>query len=146
MKKVIPTSVAMKQLGVQFARRVSHTHPHAHTAQVIALSGDLGTGKTVFAQGFLKELGVRGRVTSPTFLIFRPYDISHRYYTCVYHSDLYRIESYRELTPLQFSDILHDPTAIVVVEWAEKIKNHIPRSARWIRFSHKSDTERVVEY
>ena len=116
-------------------------------ATVIALSGDLGAGKTTFTQGFIKALGVKHHVTSPTFLIVRRYEIPNtefsktqhptpKTYQNVYHFDLYRIHSARELAPLHFKKIMNDPQNIVLLEWPERIKKSLPKSARWIYFKH----------
>src|SRR3989338_10325790 len=76
---------------------------HSRRATIIALHGDLGAGKTTFVQGFMKALGVRHHITSPTFLIIRKYEISTplrrglAHYHHAYHLDLYRIHKPKEL-------------------------------------------------
>ncbi len=109
--------------------------------------GDLGSGKTTFIQGFLKMLGVKQSVISPTFLIFRPYplptDVKH--YQTAYHVDLYRIKSAKELEILNFKDIIKDPRNIVLIEWANKIKRSLPKNTIWLRFEHsRKPTERII--
>jgi len=107
-------------------------------AFVVGLIGDLGAGKTTFVRGFLKGLGVRGRVVSPTFLILRRY-------SNVYHIDAYRIHRASELLPLGFKEIIKNQKNIVVIEWADKIRRALPPSTLWIRFSHGvHDKERII--
>ena len=116
-------------------------------AVVLALAGDLGAGKTTFAQAFAKELGVKERVLSPTFLIFRSYKLKAKNYQLFYHCDVYRLKDEKELEVLKFSDILNNPQNIVLIEWADKIKEILPKDAVWLHFSHgKSEGERVVDY
>jgi tRNA threonylcarbamoyladenosine biosynthesis protein TsaE len=122
-------------------------------AKAIALSGDLGAGKTTFAQGFLRELGVRGRVTSPTFVLIKQYKISQRFqpptsnFRHIHHADFYRLGSAAHLKPLEFKKILNDPQNIVLIEWPEKVKGAIPKNAIKILFQHgEKENERTVTF
>lgn len=122
-----------------------------HNALVVALAGDLGSGKTTFVQGFARALGIKRRMLSPTFLIMRKYGItsfnlralSFKYF---YHVDLYRIKKASELDILGFREMLADPRNIVVIEWADRIKRIIPKSAHWIFLKHrKNPLERLIQ-
>src|SRR3989338_1543134 len=119
-------------------------------ATVVALIGDLGAGKTTFAQGFALGLGIRQRITSPTFIMVRRYalpvprsafHVSHSRFhvprfTNFFHIDCYRIKKAKELASLGVKKILNDPHNIVLIEWADKIKKMLPPGARVIRFAH----------
>lgn len=117
--------------------------------------GDLGAGKTTFVQGFLRGLGVRGKITSPTFVIMKRYSlpafslVTQRgvrggSYQTVFHLDLYRIKKSSDLKPLNFSAILKSPT-IVLIEWPENIRGLINKSDMVIRFEHVAkEHERVL--
>jgi tRNA threonylcarbamoyladenosine biosynthesis protein TsaE len=89
---------------------------------VISLSGDLGAGKTVFVQGLGSALGVRGRVTSPTFTLVHQHEGRFR----LVHLDVYRLQSFQEVIDLGFEE-LFDPEAIMVVEWGEAVAPLLPR-------------------
>lgn len=115
------------------------------SALVIALEGELGSGKTTFIQGFLHGLGVKKRSPSPTFIIFRRFKINDLRFKNLYHVDAYRIKDYHELVTLGFRGNISDPHNIVLIEWADKIRKILPRSVLWIKFRHgKKENERVV--
>jgi tRNA threonylcarbamoyladenosine biosynthesis protein TsaE len=88
---------------------------------VMSLSGDLGAGKTVFVQGLGAALGVRQRITSPSFTLVHEY--SGRYQ--ILHLDVYRLESIQEVLDLGFEELL-DPAAILLVEWGEAVRPLLP--------------------
>jgi len=145
--KTISSIKAMQEFAKEVVKRVKQI-PASNHALVIALTGDLGSGKTTFTREFAQLLGVKQLVISPTFLIFRPYQISKKAvipYTHLYHVDLYRIDHDKELIPLGFKALLKNPNYIVVIEWAEKIKKLLPKSALWIEFQHGvKESERIV--
>ncbi len=115
-------------------------------ANVLALSGDLGVGKTTFTQLLLKRLGVVEKVTSPTFVILKKYDIDFKNYKKVWHMDCYRLENVKELEVLDFQEIIKDKESLIIIEWAEKIKGAIPADAFWMNFSHGgNEGERIIE-
>jgi len=95
--------------------------------EVIALFGDLGAGKTVFVQGLASGLGIKRRIISPSFVFMRTYPIilSHQTLT-FYHLDLYRGQNMADLTSLGLGEIF-SPDSIVVLEWAERIKESLPQ-------------------
>jgi tRNA threonylcarbamoyladenosine biosynthesis protein TsaE len=89
---------------------------------VVSLSGDLGAGKTVFVQGVAMALGVKGRVTSPTFTLVHEYNGRYR----IVHIDVYRLDSWQEVFELGFEE-LFDPEGIMLVEWGEALSPLLPR-------------------
>ena len=95
--------------------------------EVIALFGDLGAGKTDFVQGLASGLGIKRRIISPSFVFMRTYPIilSHQTLT-FYHLDLYRGQNMADLTSLGLGEIF-SPDSIVVLEWAERIKESLPQ-------------------
>ena len=111
--------------------------------ETFALSGDLGSGKTTFVQGFSKGLGLTSRIISPTFILMRKYQVPGKDF---YHVDLYRLEKDvdKEVINLGLTDVWGKPGNIVVIEWAEKIKNSIPKNARWIFFENLGEEKRKI--
>lgn len=114
-------------------------------AVVVALVGELGSGKTTFAQDFAKAIGVKEKIKSPTFIIFRKSKIqpatSFKYF---YHFDAYRIRDEKEILNLGWKEIINNPENIVLVEWADKIKKILPKNSVKINFKHKRKDKRAI--
>jgi tRNA threonylcarbamoyladenosine biosynthesis protein TsaE len=86
--------------------------------EVIFLSGVLGAGKTVLVRGIASALGVKAKIPSPTFNIFRVYDCDLGKF---YHFDCYRLCNYGELKNLSWEEIIREKNSVVVLEWPECI-------------------------
>ncbi len=106
--------------GAQFASALN-------PGQIIALRGDLGAGKTTFAQGLLQGFGISEPVQSPTFSLLQSYEGPF----LIHHFDLYRIETAAEFQRLGFLDCFSD-NAICLIEWPQKITSLIPDNATLI--------------
>lgn len=98
----------------------------------IAISGDLGAGKTTLAQAICRGAGVRELVTSPTFALVQRYEGAR---FPVYHIDLYRLGSPRELVNLGWDDVLRDE-ALAIIEWPERAEGRLPDNALHIEIEH----------
>lgn len=96
---------------------------------VIALSGDLGAGKTTFVQELAKELGVIEPVTSPTFVIMKRYETTDADFQLLIHIDAYRLEDASELSVLGFDDVLAESKALICIEWPERVAALMPADA-----------------
>ena len=90
---------------------------------VIALHGDLGAGKTVFARGFARGLGVQEPVSSPTFTLVQEYPFSGG---ILYHLDLYRINDSAAALAFGVDEFLYDKSAFALVEWPERVADILP--------------------
>jgi tRNA threonylcarbamoyladenosine biosynthesis protein TsaE len=100
--------------------------PLLRPGDVVALEGDLGAGKTVLARGILRGLGFEGEVASPTFPIVLPYESLS---LPVWHVDLYRTESAREIDELALDEALED--GALIVEWPERLGERLwPQALR----------------
>lgn len=132
-------STETKRLAAKLAKRIAAAvkkNKNSKGATVVALVGDLGAGKTTFVQGFARGLGIKEKITSPTFLIYKKYLISKTSLTNFYHVDAYRIKKLSELKPIKFKEILADPKNLVIIEWADLIKKALPKKIVTVAFKH----------
>jgi tRNA threonylcarbamoyladenosine biosynthesis protein TsaE len=114
-------------------------------ATVVALAGELGSGKTTFTQGFAKGLGVTQRILSPTFILLKEFRVKHPFFRTFYHIDCYRLDNpAKELLHVGLKKIITDPHNIVVVEWADRIKKILPKDVLWLRFFHRGPNQRTI--
>lgn len=118
-------------------------------ATVLALSGDLGAGKTVFVKALAKQMGITEHVTSPTFVIMKAYSLrptvdSKNGFTKLVHIDAYRMSSGSELTMLGWNELLADPKNLIAIEWPEQVAEVMPEGAIKISFEHVDENTRKV--
>jgi len=129
-----------------FVKKVLEKLKPEEKAVVLALHGNLGAGKTTFAQHLARELGVEGEITSPTFVIFKRYETPKSEFKNLVHVDAYRLESKDELKPLKFDEVLKEEGTLVVIEWPENIEGALPDSAHHVYLEIADDNSREVEY
>lgn len=114
-------------------------------ALVIGLEGELGAGKTHFAKGVAEHLGIERNITSPTFVLMKRYGPTGGGFKNFYHLDCYRIYSAEEILDLGWEEIISDPKNIVLVEWAERIKDVLPPGTIWLHFKNKGEDNREIK-
>lgn len=112
----------------------------AKKGEIYCLSGDLGTGKTVFTKGFAKGLGIEEPVSSPTFTIVQEYKEGR---LPLYHFDVYRIADIEEMEEIGYEDYFYGD-GVCFIEWAELIKELLPNSIRNICIT--KDLEKGLDY
>jgi tRNA threonylcarbamoyladenosine biosynthesis protein TsaE len=139
MKVIIHSEKEMQALAARFAKKL-------RGGEVLALVGELGAGKTTFTKGLAKALGVRAVVQSPTFLLMKCYPVKKSApFDSLCHVDAYRIKSERELITIGLGELLGDPHVVTVIEWADRVKKLLPKTAVHIVFAHgKVSGERIV--
>ncbi|OGU59426.1 MAG: tRNA (adenosine(37)-N6)-threonylcarbamoyltransferase complex ATPase subunit type 1 TsaE [Ignavibacteria bacterium GWF2_33_9] len=114
---------------------------------IVALYGDLGTGKTEFTKGICNYFGVEEIVTSPTFTIVNKYNAKiNKKPLTIYHIDLYRLEKEAELLEIGFNEYLNDDEAITIIEWSDRT-NQIPTRSIKVKIMYKPDEDdfRIIE-
>ena len=104
---------------------------------IFCLEGDLGAGKTHFVKGLAAGLGIKDNITSPTFVLMKKYG---RFY----HIDCYRIYDAKDAKQIGLDKIFEIPNAIIAVEWAERIKDIIPKPYVEIKIEHEEDSARKI--
>lgn len=118
-----------------------------NSATLVALSGELGAGKTTFVQTLAKELGVEEVVQSPTYVLMKRYDISYRNFKHLIHIDAYRLNGAKEFEALKPEQFFNDPTNLVCIEWPERAEGALPKPDLTIKFSSEgaAEGERFIE-
>lgn len=122
-----------ESFGSQFAGKVKG-------GDVLALTGELGSGKTQFVKGLAAGLNSTTPATSPTFTLIHEYSGGR---LPVYHFDFFRIEDRQSAERLGLDEYFFGD-GVSVVEWADRFPDLIPENARWISFETKSETQRAI--
>ena len=107
---------------------------------VVALTGDLGMGKTTFVRGFVRGLGNAASVSSPTFAIVNDYGGKPH----LYHFDMYRVKTIEDLQSTGFFDYMNEES-ILLIEWSENIQEALPADAIQVTLQRGvTDTDRLI--
>ena len=106
---------------------------------VLALCGDLGSGKTTFVQGVARGLKVREAVTSPTFVLVREYPGR----LPIYHLDLFRLNRLDDLETIGYDEYLAGQ-GVTLIEWAQKMPQALPRDYVELTFTVSGPTTRTI--
>ena len=132
-----------RAIATTFAHKILTLMPARTTALVVALRGDLGSGKTTFTQGLAHALGITTMPKSPTFLLAKEYTIP-QHKLSLWHLDCYRLKGHQDLVTLDLHHIFEDAKNIVVIEWPENISDGVPRDHIEIHFEHEGDDKRGI--
>lgn len=124
------------------ASDLAHKIIETKKGAVIAMEGELGAGKTTFIQGFIVALGIKEKVKSPTFVLMKKYQTSGG--NNLYHMDCYRISGQKDLKIPELEEILSEEGSIVFIEWAERIKEVLPKNHITVHIDHISENERKI--
>ena len=133
-----------EQLAASLRERLA-----ASCGVVIALQGDLGAGKTTFAKGIARGLGIDEAITSPTYQLVLEYEAPD---ACadgaaapltLYHVDLYRVDSAAQLESLALDDFIHG-SGVALVEWPERAGDTLPDDAIHVRITIADDLSREL--
>ena len=120
-------------------------------ARIIAMSGDLGAGKTTLTQEISKELGVKKSVVSPTFVIMKIYKTNSsqddfKSIKKLIHIDAYRLEGSKELEKIGWSDLYNDKDNLIIIEWPENVKDCLDDKSHFVYLSHLDEENRIFEF
>ena len=127
------TPQATYELGEQLGKQ-------AQPGQIYCLDGELGVGKTVFAQGFAAGLGISEPVSSPTFTILQQYEEGR---LSLYHFDVYRIDDVEEMEEIGYEDCFYGE-GVCLIEWSQRITEILPKEV--IRVRIEKDLDRDFDY
>jgi len=139
----------LESLQEEAARFAASLEPSKQTATLVTLSGELGAGKTSFAQGIARALGVDERVTSPTFVLEKIYELPEetgRGFFRLAHLDAYRLQGPHALAPLGFDETMEDPKTLVLLEWPERVEKALPKPTHAITLTVAPEGGRTISY
>ena len=143
MKKISKHTAHTEKLAKEFVNKISKTKNKV--ACVVGLYGDLGAGKTTFTQYVAKELGIKKKVASPTFVVMKRYPLKHEMFKNFYHLDAYRLKNEKELLSLGWKETISNPENIVFIEWPELVKKAMPKKHYKIKIKHLKEGERSFD-
>jgi tRNA threonylcarbamoyladenosine biosynthesis protein TsaE len=115
-------------------------------ATLVTLSGELGAGKTTFAQAVAKALGVEEHVTSPTFVLEKIYELESAPFRRLVHIDAYRLEGGAALKALGFAELSADPDNLILLEWPERVADGLPSADISMTLVPNPDGSRTLTY
>lgn len=115
--------------------------------EILALSGNLGTGKTQFTKGLAEYFKIKNPITSPTFVVMKIYPVKkNKNINKLSHMDVYRLETGEDALAIGLGEYMEDKNCLTIIEWAERIKNILPKDTIWIKFDYgEKDNERNIK-
>jgi len=132
MNFITKSEAQTRKLGRNLGKNLS-------CGDILALMGELGSGKTVLVKGIAQGLGISSRwVNSPSFVLIREYPAKIN----LYHFDLYRLDSLEEIEALGWEEYLNK--GVLVIEWADKLKGILPKEYLLIELEILSEKERRI--
>lgn len=137
MKRTVNNLQETQALAIKLARQLKG-------GEVIGLIGDLGAGKTTFTQALAKALGVTAIVNSPTFVLMKVYGVDQGSIKELIHVDAYRLTQGSELENIGLTDYISRPDVLVVIEWADRIKDYLPKNTKYYHFVSTSESSREI--
>jgi len=106
------------------------------SALIVGLYGDLGVGKTTLTKAIAKELNIKRKVNSPTFVIMKRYVLKNKDFDNLFHLDAYRLKDEKELMYIGWEQIISNKRNLIFIEWPEQIIKAIPKKHYKIYISH----------
>lgn len=114
-------------------------------ATILAFSGDLGAGKTTLTKEISRQLGIKERVISPTFVIMKIYKTKDLKFKNLIHIDAYRLDSSKELLHLGWEEVIKNKENLIIVEWPERVPECLNKEVIFVSILHKDDTTRTIK-
>ena len=149
MKKTVKSLTDLESLAGELLKKLKKDQQ----ATIVTLAGDLGSGKTAFTQRVGKILGIKAKITSPTFVIEKKYKLPpagrggiSTGYKQLIHIDAYRLNSGRDLLLLGWDEIMANPDNLILLEWPERVKDIIPADVYKISFKFVDDSSREISF
>lgn len=116
--------------------------------EIIGLIGNLGAGKTVFVKGLADGLGIKNKITSPTFVLMKVYKTQNSKLKIpnskLIHIDAYRLKSGKEISAIGAEEYFNSPDSVVIIEWADRIKEILPKNVKFVKIINKGGNKRKI--
>ncbi|MCK5285654.1 MAG: tRNA (adenosine(37)-N6)-threonylcarbamoyltransferase complex ATPase subunit type 1 TsaE [Candidatus Pacebacteria bacterium] len=144
-KKIIKNIEEMRDFADFYVKNLKKEQ---NRAEIIILTGDLGSGKTTFTQAVANFFKIKDYITSPTFVIQKQYKIEDNNlgFENLIHIDAYRLESGEELLNLNWRENIQDNRNIIFIEWPERVKEVLPKKVKKISFKFIDENKREIIY
>jgi tRNA threonylcarbamoyladenosine biosynthesis protein TsaE len=119
------------------------------SAKILALSGELGAGKTTLTQELARQLGIKENLITPTYIIMKAYNIDtdsiyYKESKKLIHIDAYRLDSSEELLKIGWEEIKKEKENLIIIEWPEKVESCLDKDIFWVKLEHVDDQTRSV--
>ncbi|MBD3330610.1 tRNA (adenosine(37)-N6)-threonylcarbamoyltransferase complex ATPase subunit type 1 TsaE [Candidatus Peregrinibacteria bacterium] len=138
MEEYISTS---EEQSIAYAKEISDK---TRNGGIICIYGDLGSGKTFLSKHIAENMGIdRFSVKSPTYTYIREYRMGKKK---LYHIDLYRLTESDDLLEMELEEIFEIPDNIVIIEWADRLKNKVPATSHKIYLEYINENTRKIKY
>ena len=129
-----------EQDTINFAKKFAKT---LKGGEILSLEGELGAGKTVFTKGLAQSLGIKKIIKSPTFVLMKVFAVKgNQKIKNLIHVDAYRLNNFEEFKDIGLEEYL-DKKNIIAIEWGNKIKEHLPKNTKAIRFVIKNNLRQI---
>ncbi len=138
MKIITASDAALQKVGYNLAKKL-------RGGEVILLSGDLGAGKTTLVKGLAKGLAIKNNISSPTFVIYKPYVVKHKTIKTFVHVDVYRLDKKTLFEDIGLADYLDQPDTVMAIEWATKLA--LPKNIKTINVDitvNKNNSRQII--
>lgn len=125
---------------------IKHAMKHRNKtgATVVALSGELGAGKTTLTAAIGKQLGIKQKLASPTFILLKSHKIKNTNWKALHHIDAYRLTKPAEVNHINWEELTADPDNLIFLEWPEQIGEFLPKKAIRMTLKHKDKNTREI--
>ena len=136
-----------KKVARKLLKELSASKNKKNNARVLALIGELGSGKTTLTRYIAEFLGIHARITSPTFVIEKIYrGTTHHYFKTLIHVDAYRLCDANELASLGWSELLSKKNTLIVLEWADRVADLLPEDAQKVYLEVIDEQSRTISW
>ena len=138
MEILAQTTNQTEELAIQLSKKLK-------PGSVLALYGDLGSGKTTLTRFLAKSLGSDKRTQSPTFVIHRKYKCEHDEIKNIHHLDLYRLVSKDDVVQIGLEEFINDPKGITIIEWPEIAQDFLPNNTIRVYLEYVDEHSRKIK-